>query len=249
VLLVADYLAFSTRAFLGIGRGAIGIERLRVHATFVQMVNVGVNSFPTVGMACFFMGLVLAMQGADQLQQLGALDKVADLVSFSMLREIGPLITAVVIIGRSGSAITAEIGTMKVNQEIEALEVMAIDPFRFLVVPRLLAMLVMCPCLTMLGIALGLVGGWILGVYSLHLNPYFYVTNTLAAVDLKDLYSGLFKGLVFGGLIATISCYYGMRVEGGAEGVGKNTNRAVVVALLSVLAMDAVLTAFFFFAI
>lgn len=211
------------------------------------MVQVGVMSFPTVGLACMFMGLVFAMQGAVQLAQLGAVDRVADLVAFSMLREVGPLITAVVIIGRSGSSITAEIGTMKVNEEIEALDVMAIDPNRFLVVPRLLAMLIMTPCLTMLGMVLGLFGGWLLGVFSLGLSPYLYVTNSLAAVDLKDMYSGLFKALVFGGLIGTIACYFGMKVEGGAEGVGRNTTRSVVTALLAMLATDATLTALFFF--
>lgn len=242
------YTRLTLRAFASIGRSLSGRSTLRVHATFVQMVSVGVNSLPTVGLACLFMGLVLAMQSAGQLAQLGATERVADLVSFAMLREIGPLITAVVVIGRSGSSITAELGTMKVSEEIEALEVMAIDPVRFLVVPRLLAMVIMMPCLTIIGEALGLFGGWLLGVNSLSLDPLLYITRSLQAVDLKDLYTGLFKSLVFGFLIGSIACTYGMEVRDGAEGVGRNTTRSVVSCLLAMLAMDALLTAIFFFA-
>jgi phospholipid/cholesterol/gamma-HCH transport system permease protein len=240
--LLLAYSRLTLRAF-----GALCVGGVRVYSTFVQMVRVGVMSMPTVGMVCLFMGIVLAMQAADQLNQVGAIDRVADLVAFSMLREIGPLITAVVVIGRCGSAITAELGTMKVSEEIEALDVMAIDPVRYLVVPRVVAMMIMTPCLTILGNALGIFGGWLIAVYSLHLDPYLYVTRFIDAVTIHDLYTGVFKSFVFGILIATIACYFGVSVENGAEGVGKNTTRSVVTCIVAVIVMDALLTAIFFF--
>ncbi len=245
--MISEYFYLLSRTLLSLLRGLIGLERLRVNATFVMMVQMGVNSIPTVCLATFFMGLVFTMQGAAPLEAVGSIDRVAELVAVSMLREVGPLITAVVVIGRSGSAITAELGTMKVSEEIEALEIMAIDPVRFLVVPRFLAMLIMLPCITLLGEMSGLFGGWLLGVYSLGLDPYMYVTNMVNSVGLEDLYSGLFKALVFGGLISSIACFFGMGVRGGAEGVGRSTTTSVVVCLVSMLAMDAFLTAFFFF--
>jgi phospholipid/cholesterol/gamma-HCH transport system permease protein len=163
------------------------------------------------------------------------------------LREIGPLITAVIVIGRSGSAITAELGTMKVSEEIEALNVMGINPVKFLVVPRLLAMIIMMPMLTVLGEGVGLFAGWLISVTTLHLDPVFYVQNSVAAVEQKDLFSGLLKALIFGGVVGTVSCYFGIQVEGGAEGVGKATTESVVTCLTSMLAMDALLTTLIYF--
>jgi phospholipid/cholesterol/gamma-HCH transport system permease protein len=222
-------------------------DGLRLGALFDQMVHTGVMSLPTVGLACLFMGIVLAMQGAYQLEQFGATDWVADLVGVSMFREIGPLITAVVIIGRSGSAISAELGTMKVAEEIEALEVMAINPIRYLVVPRVIAMVIMVPSLTILGECLGMFGGWLIAVLSLNMEPFLYVTRMIDALALRDLYSGLFKSVIFGWLIGSIACYYGITVEGGAAGVGRATMLCVVTSLTAVLGMDCVLTFFFYF--
>lgn len=245
--MIAGYCNLTARAFVTILSGLMGQSRVRFHATFVQMVQIGVMSFPTVGLACFCMGLVLAMQAADQLNQVGAIDRVADLVSFSMLREIGPLIAGVVIIGRSGSSITAELGTMKVSEEIEALEVMAVDPVRYLVAPRLVALMIMAPCLTILGNALGIFGGWLIAVFSLDIDPYLFFTRMLQAVKTYDLYTGIAKSFVFGTLIASIACYFGITVQGGAEGVGRNTTRSVVACIVAMLAADAILTALFFF--
>jgi phospholipid/cholesterol/gamma-HCH transport system permease protein len=211
------------------------------------MVNIGVASMPTVAMANFLLGIVLAIQGAGQFAKLGATDLVASLVAFSVLREIGPLITAVIVIGRSGSAITAELGTMKVAEEIEALNVMGIDPVKFLVVPRVLAMIIMMPVLTILGEGVGLFAGWLISVVSLHLDPIFYVTNSITAVDQKDLFSGLLKAVVFGAVVGTVGCFYGIQVEGGAEGVGKATTKSVVTSLTSMLAADALLTTLLYF--
>lgn len=211
------------------------------------MVQIGVASMPTVALANFLLGIVLAIQGAGQFSKLGATDLVANLVAFSILREIGPLITAVIVIGRSGSAITAELGTMKVAEEIEALNVMGIDPVKYLVVPRLLAMILMMPVLTVLGEGVGLFAGWLISVTSLHLDPIFYVVNSIDAVEQKDLFTGLLKALFFGGIVGTVGCFYGIQVEGGAEGVGKATTKSVVTSLTSMLAMDALLTALIYF--
>jgi phospholipid/cholesterol/gamma-HCH transport system permease protein len=225
------YAQLSYRAFAAIFAPAFGGKSWRVSALFSQMVGIGVASMPTVGLANFLLGIVLAIQGAGQFQKLGATDLVASLVAFSILREIGPLITAVIVIGRSGSAITAELGTMKVAEEIEALNVMGIDPVKFLIVPRVLAMIIMM----------------LISVLSLHLDPIFYVANSVAAVDQKDLFTGLLKAIVFGAVVGTVGCFYGVRVEGGAEGVGKATTKSVVTSLTSMLAADALLTALIYF--
>ena len=241
------YFQLSGRAFAAIFAPVFGVKTWKVSALFNQMVNIGVASMPTVGLANFLLGIVLAIQGAGQFEKLGATDLVASLVAFSVLREIGPLITAVIVIGRSGSSITAELGTMKVAEEIEALNVMGIDPVKFLVVPRLLSMIIMMPVLTVVGEGVGLFAGWLISVVSLHLDPIFYVTNSIAAVDQKDLYTGLLKAIVFGAVVGTVGCFYGMGVEGGAEGVGKATTKSVVTSLTSMLAADALLTTLIYF--
>ncbi len=241
------FAQLSLEAFVGIFSPIFGQKSWRLSALFSQMVNIGVASLPTVALANFLLGLVLAIQGAGQFEKLGATNMVANLVAFSILREIGPLITAVIVIGRSGSAITAELGTMKVAEEIEALNVMGIDPVKYLVVPRLLAMLLMMPVLTVLGEGVGLFAGWLISVGSLHLDPFFYVQNSIEAVEQKDLFTGLLKALVFGGVVGTVACFYGMQVEGGAEGVGRSTTKSVVTALTSMLAMDAILTTLIYF--
>jgi phospholipid/cholesterol/gamma-HCH transport system permease protein len=245
--MLIEYARLSARTFaafiamLGGGRG------FRLSALFTQMVRIGVASMPTVGLANFLLGVVLAIQGAGQFEKLNATNLVAALVAFSVLREIGPLITAVIVIGRSGSAITAEVGTMKVAEEIEALNVMGIDPVKFLVLPRVLAMIIMMPVLTVLGEAAGLFAGWLICVTTLSLDPIFYVQNSVAAVEQKDLFTGLLKALCFGYVVGSVSCYYGMGVEGGAEGVGKATTTSVVTCLTSMLAMDALLTTLIYF--
>jgi phospholipid/cholesterol/gamma-HCH transport system permease protein len=241
------YAQLSAQAFASIFAPLFGQRGWRLSALFTQMVKIGVASMPTVALANFLLGIVLAMEGAGQFEKLGATDLVASLVTFSILREIGPLITAVIVIGRSGSAVTAELGTMKVEEEIEALNVMGIDPVKYLIVPRLLAMIIMMPVLTVLGEGVGLFAGWLISVTSLHLNPYFYVHNAIEAVEQKDLWSGLLKALMFGGVVGTICCFYGLGVEGGAEGVGKATTQSVVTSLTSMLAMDAILTALIYF--
>ncbi len=245
--MLLEYVHLSLRAFSAIFAPLFGQRGWRLSALFDQMVNIGVASLPTVCLANFLLGVVLAIQGAGQFEKLGATALVANLVAFSILREIGPLITAVIVIGRSGSAITAELGTMKVAEEIEALNVMGIDPVKFLVVPRLLAMIIMMPVLTVLGEGIGLFAGWLISVTALHLDPVFYVANSIDAVEQKDLFTGLLKALIFGAVVGTVGCFYGIQVEGGAEGVGKATTKSVVTSLTCMLATDAILTTIIYF--
>ena len=171
-----------------------------------------------------------------------------DLVSLTLLRELGPLLVGVVVIGRSGSAITAELGTMKVSEEIEALQVMAINPVRFLVVPRFLAMLVMLPVLTVFGNYIGFVGGWSICYFALDMNTSAYILRLVGSAHPIDLYAGIVKSFVFAWLIATISSQAGLEVTGGAEGVGRSTTNSVVASIIAMLMANAALTAIFFFA-
>ena len=218
-----------------------------VSEVFHQMVLIGVRALPMAALTSFSIGLTLAMQAAGELRKMGVLSFVPDLVAVSLLRELGPLLISVIVIGRSGSAVTAELGTMKVSEEIEALEVMAINPVRFLVVPRVLAMLVMLPVLTVFGDCVGMVGGWSICHYALDFDTASYIVRSMTHAHAWDLYSGLVKSLVFAWLIITIACHMGLQVEGGAEGVGQSTTQSVVWSLLIMLIANAMLTALFFF--
>jgi phospholipid/cholesterol/gamma-HCH transport system permease protein len=219
----------------------------RIGHTFAQIVRIGVHAVPMSALTALTIGVVLAMQSSAQLAKLGATVYVPGLVSSSLIRELAPLVTAVIVIGRSGSSVTAELGTMKVSEEIEALEVMAISPMSWLIVPRFLAMVIMLPLLTVFSIYVGLAGGWLIGHFSLHMSTAYFVNHALHYVELRDIGIGLLKSGVFGVLIVTIACSIGLNVSGGAEGVGLATTRSVVVSLLSVFIANALLTALFFF--
>lgn len=214
---------------------------------FHQMVFVGLRSAIIVFFVTIFTGIVLAMQSAYQLQEMGATIYVASLVAISLCRELSPVLTALVIAGRVGSAIAAELGTMKVSEQIEALEVMAIQPVRFLAVPRFLALLFMQPCLTVLGNISGIAGGFLVGTASLGLIPDLYMQTTFKYLELKDIYTGLIKSVVFGIIIALVGCFEGLNTKGGAEGVGRATTRSVVISFILIILSDCVLTAVFYF--
>jgi phospholipid/cholesterol/gamma-HCH transport system permease protein len=220
----------------------------KIGPIFRQMVFIGVRAAPMVALTAFSVGVTLAMQGAHSLRQLGAEIYVPDLVMVTLLREMGPVLIAVIVIGRSGSAVAAELGTMKVSEEIEALEVMAINPIQYLVVPRFLAMLIMLPVLTIFGNYVGIFGGWAVCRFALSFNTAGYIMRALESANTWDLYSGMIKSGVFAWVIITIACNAGLHVEGGAEGVGQSTTAAVVQSLLAMLMMNAVLTGVFFFA-
>ncbi|MFA7344731.1 MAG: ABC transporter permease [Terrimicrobiaceae bacterium] len=229
--------------FLGPLRG----RPIRLSTVFQQMVRIGVQAFPMTALTSLSIGLTLAMQGAEELSRMGASSYVPNLVAVTILRELGPLLVGVVVIGRSGSAVTAELGTMKVGEEIEALEVMAINPVRFLVVPRFLAMMIMLPVLTVFGNYIGMAGGWTICHFSLDMSTSGYIQRLIEAGHPIDLYSGFIKSIVFAWLIVLISCQAGLGVTGGAEGVGQATTSSVVTSILAMLVANAVLTALFFF--
>ena len=211
-----------------------------------QAMQVGVRALPILSLIAFFIGLILALQSAYELQRFGALHYVAGAVAISLTRELGPLITAIVVIGRSGSAFAAEIGTMKVTEEIDALEIMAIDPIRFLVTPKFLAMLVMLPCLTICANTMGILGGALLGVTRADFMFIGYLRASLDALLLRDVVSGLVKSVMFGMAITAVGCHEGLSTGEGAEQVGWSTTRAVVVSLFLVILVDLVFTALFY---
>ncbi|MBL9037598.1 MAG: MlaE family lipid ABC transporter permease subunit [Archangium sp.] len=203
------------------------------------MERMGADAVPIVALINFLVGFVMAYQGAIQLKQFGANIYVADLVGLSICRELGPLMTAIIICGRSGAAFAAEIGTMKVSEEIDALRTMGFDPLRFLVLPRTLALMLVVPLLTLLGDAFGVLGGLAVGVMSLDLTVLGYFTETQQALDLWDVFSGVIKSVVFAGVVALIACQQGLATSGGALGVGKRTTSSVVTILFTLILVDA----------
>lgn len=214
---------------------------------FEQMVFMGSKSIIIVFFVTFFTGIVLAMQSAHQLAKLGGTIYVASLVSISICRELGPVLTALVIAGRIGAAITAEIGSMKVNEQIEALETMAISPVRFLVVPKVVALFCMLPCLTIIGDLAGMLGGYVIGVNNLGINSHLYIQTAFKYLTLKDLYTGLSKSVVFALIIAFVGCYQGLNTRGGAVGVGRATTISVVTSFILIIVADCIITGIYFF--
>lgn len=221
-------------------------KRLNWANTIDQMVRIGFDSLPIVTLIAFFVGLILAMQSAYQLKPFGATIFVANLVAVSLIRELSPLLTAIVITGRSGSAITAEIGTMKVSEEIDALHTMGLNPIQFLVAPRTLALLIMLPCLTIIADFVGILGGYIISMLTLSVTSVRYIDQTISALVFRDLFSGLVKSFFFALIIASNGCYQGFIVQGGAEGVGKSTTRSVVVSIFLIITADVIFTALFY---
>jgi phospholipid/cholesterol/gamma-HCH transport system permease protein len=219
-----------------------------VRGFFAQTVFAGIDSIIIVFFVDFFIGMVLAMQSAYQLKQLGATIYVAALVGVSMTREIGPVLTSLVIAGRVGAAITAELATMKVTEQVEALQTIGLNPVRFLVAPRFLALLFMLPCLVIVGNFVGMFGGYVIGTWNLGLTSGLYIDTTIKFLTVKDIMTGLFKSAVFAMIISLIACYQGLSTEGGAEGVGRSTTRSVVMSFILIIIADAVLTAIFYFA-
>ncbi|MFH1530000.1 MAG: MlaE family lipid ABC transporter permease subunit [Pseudomonadota bacterium] len=206
------------------------------------MTRTGADAVPIVALITFLIGFVMAFQAAVQLKQFGANIYVADLVALSITRELGPLMTAIIVCGRSGAAFAAELGTMKVSEEIDALRTMGIGPLRFLVFPRVLSLFLVVPVLALLGDLVGILGGLLVGVVNLDLTIIAYANQTRRALDLWDIYQGLIKAGVFGLTIGLISCYHGLATTGGAEGVGRRTTSSVVTSLFALILIDAAFT-------
>ena len=207
--------------------------------TFPILERAGADGLPIVLMIGFLVGFIMAFQGAVQLEQFGASIFVADLVGLTVTRELGPLMTAIVVCGRSGAAFAAELGTMKVSEEIDALKTLGLDPLRHLVIPRILALLIALPILSLVADLMGLIGGLLVGLFTLDLTPVAYIHRTQEALELWDISSGIIKSFAFALAIAMISCQQGLATSGGAAGVGRRTTTAVVSILFALILIDA----------
>jgi phospholipid/cholesterol/gamma-HCH transport system permease protein len=220
--------------------------KLGRQALAAQMVRVGVRAIPIILLVQVFMGVILALQLAPTLRSYGQLQRVADVVAIAMFRELGPLISAIVLSGFAGASIAAEIGAMVEGEEIKALRAHALNPIHFLVLPRVWATVVMLIGLCVIADVVGVFGGLLTAVFVLDLSPAVYMDYTQAAITLKDFFTGLTKAGVFGLLISLIACYEGLTVTGGAEGVGRATTSTVVKSIVALIGTDVVFTSVFY---
>ncbi|HEU20327.1 MAG TPA: ABC transporter permease [Deltaproteobacteria bacterium] len=219
---------------------------LKVRLIFKQMEFVGVKSIYVVVLTGTFTGMVLALQSYYGFRMFSAESLVGSTVALSMTRELGPVLTALMVTARAGSAMAAELGTMRVTEQIDALYVMAANPVKHLIVPRIVASVFMLPILTIVSDFMGIMGGYFVGVTILNINEGSFVRNITRYVDLDDLYNGLIKAAVFGLILSLVGCYKGFNTSGGAEGVGRATTEAVVLSSITILISDYFLTAIMF---
>lgn len=238
--LVGAAIERTARAFTRTG------QPIRIHHLVQQAIRVGVKAIPIVMLVQVFIGLILALNMAPTLESYGQLERTADVVAVAILRELGPLITAVLLSGFAGASIAAELGTMVEGEEIKALRAEAIDPIRFLVVPRMFATAVMMVGLSIIADVMGVLGGLFTGSVVLGLNARAYLEETRSAVLLSDYYTGLIKSAVFGVIIAGLACHEGLSVKGGAEGVGRATTTTVVKCIVLLIVADSIFAAVFY---
>jgi phospholipid/cholesterol/gamma-HCH transport system permease protein len=241
------YLLLDT--FVGIPRSLFSRQgrRLGWQNLWAQMDRVGVHSIAIVCLVMFCIGAILAFQMAPVLKTLGVVNLVPDIISIAVARELGPLVSAIVLTGFAGASIAAEMGTMVVSEEIEALEAHAINPIRFLVVPRILATTVMMICIAVVGDVSGAVGGWFVSNRALGISTSMYFQHTFDILRPRDFVTGLFKAGVFGMLISSLACRLGLSVTGGAQGVGVATTRTVVLTIVALIAVDLIFTGTLYF--
>jgi len=211
-----------------------------------QMVEIGYYSLPVVGMTAIFTGMVLALQTSTGFARFSAEAAIPNVVVISITRELGPVLAGLMVAGRIGAAMAAEIGTMRVTEQIDALATLSTNPLNYLVAPRLVAGITMLPLLVVLGDIIGVFGGYLVSIYKLGFNPATYLRNTLDFMETLDVVSGLAKASVFGFLVTLMGCYHGYNSRGGAQGVGAATTNAVVSACILILIFDYVLTELFF---
>ncbi len=240
-----ELVAFLGNVCVVLVRTAFHPRRLRFTSTVFHMEQVGLNAVPIVSLLAFLIGIVLAYQGALQLRQFGAEVFVVDLVAISVLRELGILLTAIIVAGRSGSAFAAQIGSMKVREEVDAMRTFGIDPLEVLVLPRTFALIVMLPLLAFLADLMGLLGGGIMCWIALDIPPEAFLERVKDGVGLWTFWVGIVKAPVFGALIAIVGCFEGFQVQGSAESVGQRTTRSVVESIFLVIIADALFSVFF----
>lgn len=217
-------------------------HRPRYKSILEQMAHLGVDSLLIVGLTLLFTGVVFTLQTADILIRFGAQGTIGGIISIAIGRELGPVLVGVVCAGRVGAAITAEISTMKVTEQIDALRVMAVNPVNYLIVPRMLACMMVVPILTVFGDVIGVAGGWLVAVYYSGISSYTYMNSIHTFVTVFDLTGGMIKAIFFGNVIAVLGCYYGLHSPDGAEGVGKATTKTVVASIIVIFILNAALT-------
>ena len=211
-----------------------------------QMIEIGYFSLPVVGLTAIFTGMVLALQSHTGFARFSAVGAVATVVVISITRELGPVLAGLMVAGRIGAAMAAEIGTMRVTEQVDALTTLATNPFKYLVAPRLIAGILMLPCLVLVADIIGVFGGFVVGAYKLDYNPATYLHSTWEYLKTLDVVSGLVKASAFGFIITLMGCYNGYHSKGGAQGVGQATTNAVVSASILILTFNYILTALFF---
>ena len=251
VLGLLEYIGGLAKLFVGslwwMSVGPLrGKGRVRRHEVFYQSRQVSIGSMGIVSLVILFVGMILALQLAYVLQKLGVVEYVANITGVAMVREMAPLLVAMVMTGFTGAAIAAEIGTMVVSEEVLALETSALDPIRFLVVPRVLASMLMMPIVTLIATYVGVLGGFLVAWGFLDIEAGKYLRGTLDSLHFRDVVAGLAKAEAFGVLIATIACYEGLHVTGGAQGVGRATTNSVVRSIVAIIICDLIFTAAFF---
>ncbi len=210
--------------------------------TIRQVVQTGKEAVPIVTLIAAAIGMILALQSAYQLRRVGALTMVATLVSVSVVRELGPLITAIIVAGRSGSAFAAEIASMKVAEEVDAMQTMGLHPVKFLVAPKVMGLIIALPCLTLMADLVAILGGMAVGVMGLGISVGSYYQQSLVFLEVPDVINGLIKSVFFALIISLVGCYQGFSVTGGAEGVGRRTTSSVVTAIFLVILADVFFT-------
>ena len=242
---IASLISFLGLTLHRLGRTLVRPRRLRMAALFSQMQETGLNAVPIVALMGFLIGVVLSFQGAAQLRQFGAEVFVVDLIAISILRELGILLTAIIVAGRSGSAFTASIGSMKVREEIDAMRTLGLDPIEVLVLPRVLALLIMLPILGFIANISGLIGGALMSWIELGVSPGMFLTRMQENTDIWHLAVGMIKAPFFAVVIAVVACWRAMQVKGSSDSVGRETTASVVQSIFLVIALDAAFSVFF----
>ncbi|WP_038057820.1 MlaE family ABC transporter permease [Thermodesulfobacterium hydrogeniphilum] len=218
----------------------------RIGLLIKYMEFIGVNSFLVVFLTSLFSGMVTAYQVNIALAKVGSQSVLGGVVALTLTRELGPVLTAVVVIARAGSAISAELGSMRITEQIDALKIMAVNPIQYLVSPRLWAGILVLPLLTAIADLVGIAGGYIVGAFLVHIDPGILTARMIDMVELKDIMSGIYKSIFFGAFLVTVCGYKGYYASGGAEGVGRATTEAVVISTVGILISDYILTTIFF---
>ena len=222
------------------------LPKFYINIIFQQLLKIGFNSLPVVGMTAIFTGMVLALQSYTGFSRFSAESAIPNVVALSITRELSPVLAGLMVAGRSGAAIAAEIGTMKVTEQIDALKTLSTNPINYLICPRIIAGIISLPFLVLIGDIIGIFGGYLVCIFTLGFNPEVYLSNTYNFLEFIDIFSGLVKAAVFGLIISFMGCYFGFHANGGAQGVGLATTYSVVSSSILILFMNYILTSLFF---